>query len=302
MREALRARLLKKQGEREAEAAIQKAIASLNPDIAMDLTPTDTNESTTPTADGLESAPMDCEHIPYVPKAHTSSLDAKLLHPMAAGHTPPPEAGSVFSSVPTLTSILRDTSATNTDTVAVPELRPASRRGVKRPTADDFIDDSGPNKRVHLESGRALGPVDVSATTLIFKRSTTASFTQFNATRPERVVIHLSEDDDDDDDGSGDTDDRDTEMKECVTVAPPSRTETPQQDTAGDQRKSELQQKLRLMKELLQKKEAERQHRLRSGSATESQTPKAATEATTAPIETSDSLMSKGNGPMVSVS
>jgi hypothetical protein len=93
MREALRARLLKKQGEREAEAAIQKAIASLIQILRTDLTPTDTNESATPTADGLSSAPMDCEHVPYVPQAHTSSLDAKLLHPMAARHTPPPDAG-----------------------------------------------------------------------------------------------------------------------------------------------------------------------------------------------------------------
>ncbi len=298
IREALRARQLKKQGEREAEVAIQKAIASLDSDTAKDSTPKDTNESTTPTADGLLSVQMDCEHVPYVPQAHTSSLDAKLLHPMAAGHSPPPDAGNVFSSVPTLTSILRGTSSTSTDTIVVPDLRPASRRGTKRPTADDFIDDSGPNKRVHLDNGRAIGSSDVSATGLLYKRSTTASFTQFNATRPERVVIHLSEDDEE----GGDTGDRDTEMKECETIAPPSRTETPQQEPAGDQRKSELQEKLRLMKELLQKKEAERKQRLWSGTTTESQTPKATAEATTAPIGTSRSLTSKRNGPMVSVS
>ena len=298
IREALRARQLKKQGEREAEVAIQKAIASLDSDTAKDSTPKDTNESTTPTADGLLSVQMDCEHVPYVPQAHTSSLDAKLLHPMAAGHSPPPDAGNVFSSVPTLTSILRGTSSTSTDTIVVPDLRPASRRGTKRPTADDFIDDSGPNKRVHLDNGRAIGSSDVSATGLLYKRSTTASFTQFNATRPERVVIHLSEDDEE----GGDTGDRDTEMKECETIAPPSRTETPQQEPAGDQRKSELQEKLRLMKELLQKKEAERKQRLWSGTTTESQTPKATAEATTAPIGTSRSLKSKRNGPMVSVS
>lgn len=295
IREALRARQLKKQGEREAEVAIQKAIASLGSDTAGDSTPQNTNESTIPTAESLLSAPMDCEYVPYVPQAHTSSLDAKLLHPMAAGHSPPPDTGSVFSSVPTLTSILRDTSSTNTDIVVIPELRPASRRGVKRPTADDFIDDSGPNKRVHLDNGRASGSSDVSATGLLYKRSTTASFTQFNATRPERVVIHLSEDDEE----GGDTDDRDTEMKECVTTASPSRTETPQQEPAVEQKKSELQEKLRLMKELLQKKEAERKQRLRSGTVTESQTP---TEATPASIETSESLTSKRNGPMVFVS
>jgi hypothetical protein len=298
IREALRARQLKKKGEREAEVAIQKAIASLDSDIARDSTPKDTNELTITTTDGLPSVPMDCEHVPYVPQAHTSSLDAKLLHPMVAGHTPPPDTGSIFPSVPTLTSILRDTSGTNTDMVVIPELRPASRRGVKRPTADDFIDDSGPNKRVHLDNGHVSGSSDVSATGLLYKRSTTASFTQFNATQPERVVIHLSEDDEE----GGDTDDRDTEMKECVTTAPPSRTETPQQEPAGDQRKSELQEKLRLMKELLQKKEAERKQRLRSGSVTESHTPTVAAEATTASIGTSISLMSKRNGPMVSVS
>lgn len=298
IREALRARQLKKQGEREAEVAIQKAIASLDSDTAKDSTPKDTNESTTPTADDLLSAQMDCDHVPYVPQAHTSSLDAKLLHPMAAGHSPPPDAGNVFSSVPTLTSILRGTSSTSTDTIVVPDMRPASRRGIKRPTADDFIDDSGPNKRVHLDNSRATGFSDVSATGLLYKRSTTASFAQFNATRPERVVIHLSEDDEE----GGDTDDRDTEMKECETIAPPSRTETPQQEPAGDQRKSELQEKLRLMKELLQKKEAERKQRLWSGSSTESQTPKTTAEATTAPIGTSRSPTSKRNGPMVSVS
>ena len=297
IREALRARQLKKQGEREAEVAIQKAIASLDSDTAKDSTPKDTNESTTPTADGLSTAQMVCEHVPYVPQAHTSSLDAKLLHPMAARHTPPLDAGNVFSSVPTLTSILRGTSSTSTDTVVVPELRPASRRGIKRPTADDFIDDSGPNKRVHLDNGRTSGSSDISATGLLYKRTTTASFTQFNAIRPERVVIHLSEDDED----GGDTDDRDTEMKESETTAPPSRTETPQQEHI-DQRKSELQEKLRLMKELLQKKEAERIQRLRSGTATESQTPKAAAETTTVSIGTSRSLTPKRNVPMVSVS
>ena len=298
IREALRARQLKKQGEREAEVAIQKAIASLDSDTAKDSTPKDTNESTTPTADGLLSVQMDCDHVPYVPQAHTSSLDAKLLHPMAAGHSPPPDAGNVFSSVPTLTSILRGTSSTSTDTVVVPDLRPASRRGIKRPTADDFIDDSGPNKRVHLDNSRTTGSSDVSATGLLYKRSTITSFTQFNAIRPERVVIHLSEDDEE----GGDTDDRDTEMRDCETIAPPSRTETPPQDPAGDQRKSELQEKLRLMKELLQKKEAERKQRLWSGTATESQTPKATAEATTAPIGTSRSPTPKRNGPMVSVS
>jgi len=298
IREALRARQLKKKGEQEAEVAIQNAIASLDSDTARDSTPRDTNELTTPITDGLSSAPMDYEHVPYVPQAHTSSLDAKLLHPMAAGHTPPPDTGSIFSSVPTLTSILRDTSSTNTEVVVTPELRPASRRGVKRPTADDFIDDSGPNKRVHLDNGRASGSSDVSVTGLLYKRSTTTSFTQFNATLPERVVIHLSEDDEE----GGDTDDRDTEMRECVTTAPPSRTETPQEEPAVDQRKSELQEKLRLMKELLQKKEAERKHRLRSGSVTESPTPNVAAEATTASIGITRSLTSERNGTMVSVS
>jgi len=298
IREALRARQLKKKGEQEAEVAIQNAIASLDSDTARDSTPKDANELTTPITDGLSSAPMDYEHVPYVPQAHTSSLDAKLLHPMAAGHTPPPDTGSIFSSIPTLTSILRDTSSTNTDIVVIPDLRPASRRGVKRPTADDFIDDSGPNKRVHLDNGRASGSSDVSATGLLYKRSTTTSFTQFNATQPERVVIHLSEDDEE----GGDTDDRDTEMRECVTTAPPSWTETPQEEPAVDQRKSELQEKLRLMKELLQKKEAERKQRLRSGSVTESPTPKVAAEATTVSIGTSRFLTLERNGPMVSVS
>ena len=298
MREALRARLLKKQGEREAEAAIQKAIASLIPDIEPNLTPTDTNESATPTVDAPSSATTDHEHVPYVPQAHASSLDAKLLHPMAVGHTPPPDAGGVFPSTPSLTSILRGTSSTNTDIVAVPELRPASRRGVKRPTADDFIDDSGPNKRVHLDNGPASGCSDFSATGLPYKRSTTASFTQFNAALPERVVIHLSEDEED----GCDTSDRDAEMKECATIPPPSRTETPQQELGGDQKKSELQEKLRMMKELLQKKEAERKQRLRSGTATGSQTPRAPPETPTPSIGTSTSLTSKIHGPMVSVS
>ena len=283
MREALRARLLKKQGEREAEAAIQKAMASLIPDIAADLTPTGTNESTTPT---------DREYIPYVPQAHTSSLDAKLLHPMVE-HTPPDTTG-VFSAAPSLTSILRGTDGTNTDTAPDPDLRPASRRGIKRPTADDFIDDSGPNKRMHLDNSE---PSDFSATEPLYKRSTTASFTQFNAARPERVVIHLSEDDEE----GGDTSDRDTEMKDGgVMIATPSRTDTPQQEIAGDQRKSELQEKLRLMKELLQQKEAERLQRLQSGTTTESQTPTASLE--TAFIGTGTSLTSTRNGPIVSVS
>ena len=288
MREALRARLLKKQGEREAEAAIQKAMASLIPDIATDLTPTDTNESTTP---------MDREYIPYVPQAHTSSLDAKLLHPMV-GHTPP-DTGGIFFSAPSLTSILRGTEGPKTDTALDPELRPASRRGIKRPTADDFIDDSGPNKRMHLDNDHVPGPSDFSATALLYKRSTTASFTQFNAAQPERVVIHLSEDDEE----RGDTSDRDTEMKdEGVMTATPPRTETPQQDPVGDQRKSELQEKLRLMKELLQKKEAERQQRLQSGATPESHTPKESLETATTSIGTRKSLMSPRSGPMVSVS
>ena len=288
MREALRARLLKKQGEREAEAAIQNAIASLIPDSTTDLTPTDTNASTTP---------MDRGYVPYVPQAYTSSLDAKLLHPMAAGHTPPPDTGGVFSSAPSLTSILHGTSSTKADTITDPELRPTSKRGIKRPTADDFIDDSSPNKRVHHDNSRPSGSSDVSATGPLYKRSTTVSFTQFNAARPERVVIHLSEDDEE----GGDTSDRDTEMS--VIFAVPSRTDTPQQETVGDFKKSELQEKLRMMKELLQKKEAERQQRLRSGTATEAQTPRAPPEeTTTTPIGTSRSLMSERNGLMVSVS
>ena len=286
MREALRARLLKKQGEREAEAAIQKAIASLSPDTAPDLTPTDTNESTTP---------MDREYIPYVPQAHTSSLDAKLLHPMV-GHTPP-DTGGAFPPASSLISILRGTEGTKTDTAPDLELRPASRRGMKRPTADDFIDDSGPNKRMHLDSDHTSGPSDVSAPGLLYKRSTTTSFTQFNATLPERVVIHLSEDDEE----CGDMSDRDIEMKEegVITSTPP-RTETPQQETAGDQRKSELQEKLRLMKKLLQRKEAERQQRLQSGPATE--IPKASLEGATTSIGTRKVLPSTRNGPMVTVS
>jgi hypothetical protein len=295
MRMALVARLRYKQGKQEAEAVIQQTIASLIPDIATDLTLVDTNESTTPTADGPPSAPTDREHVPYVPQARTSSLDSKFLHPMTAGHTPL-GAGGVSSSALSLTSILRGTLDVNIDTVSAPELRPASRRGVKRPTADDFIDDPGPNKRVHLDNGHAPGPSDLSATGLLYKRSTTAGFTQFNAARPEKVVIHLSEDDED-------TSDWDIEMKESATVVPPSRTETPQQDMADDQRKSELQEKLRLMKALLQRKEAERQQRIQVGPATESsQTPKAPLETTTTSIETNQSLTPKGNSPMVSVS